>query len=151
MYLLSDQCVLRRSMHPECTHRLRAGFLGFVISNQIFALNFSEVAAPLHALTFSKSKFSWSPETEAPFRALLSKFASLPVLQMPHPKHQFTVEADASELGVGGIMMWETGAACSKIGIGGMEALAGGGNTTNHCLDWSQESEIQPWNKEIKF
>lgn len=79
-------------------------FLGFANFYRRFIRNYSQVAAPLHALTSSNFKFSWSPEAEAAFRALLCRFSSSPILQMPDTKLQFIVEVDASDVGVGAVL-----------------------------------------------
>lgn len=79
-------------------------FLGFANFYRRFIRGFSQVAAPLHALTSISTKFIWSTEAESAFQVLLSKFASAPILHMPDPKLQFLVEVDASDTGVGAVL-----------------------------------------------
>lgn len=77
-------------------------FLGFANFYRRFIRNYSTLAAPNRALASPRFKFEWSPSAEEAFRRLHHKFATSPTLQMPDPKlFQFTVEVDASELGVG--------------------------------------------------
>ncbi len=79
-------------------------FLGFANFYRKFIHNFSQVAAPLHALTSSKVKFLWSPQAEYAFQRLKSSFVSAPVLTLPNTKRQFVVEVDASDLGAGAVL-----------------------------------------------
>ncbi len=62
------------------------------------------LAAPLTALTSTKTAFRWSNAAEAAFTKLRSRFVSAPILQAPDPTHQFVVEVDASEVGVGAVL-----------------------------------------------
>ena len=79
-------------------------FLGFAYFYRWFIRGFSRVAAPLTALTSTLRPFSWTPEAEDAFSALKSLFTSAPVLIIPQPSHQFIVEVDASDVGIGAIL-----------------------------------------------
>ena len=79
-------------------------FLGFANFYRKFIRNFSQVAAPLNALTSVKVPFVWSPQAEEAFLTLKSRFTSAPVLIMPDPTRQFIVEVDASDSGVGAVL-----------------------------------------------
>ena len=79
-------------------------FLGFANFYRRFIRNFSSVAAPLHALTSSKTRFLWSLPADQAFKRLKEIFTSAPVLTLPDPHQQFVVEVDASDLGIGGIL-----------------------------------------------
>ena len=59
------------------------GFAGFV---RRFIKGFSQIAAPLNALTSTSRPFSWTPKAEAAFCKLKSLFVSAPVLVFPDPK-----------------------------------------------------------------
>ena len=87
----SDQTQLRR-------------FLGFANFYRWFIQGFSRVAAPLSALTSTLRPFPWTPEAEDAFSILKSLFTSVPVLILPHPSHQFIVEEDASDVGIGAVL-----------------------------------------------
>lgn len=58
------------------------------------------MVAPLTSLT---STFQWSGEAEAAFCWLKSLFTTAPILHHPDPSHQFVVEVNASNLGVGAV------------------------------------------------
>ena len=88
---------------PPTRKRLQQ-FLGFANFYRRFIRGYSQVAAPLTALTSTKSPFSWTPEAEAAFRGLKRHFVSAPILVQPDPALQFVVEADASDTGVGAVL-----------------------------------------------
>ncbi len=73
-------------------------FLGFANFYRRFIRSFSQLAAPLTALTSIKTLFRWSSAAEAAFTKLKSCFVSAPILIAPDPSRQFVVEVDASEV-----------------------------------------------------
>ncbi|KAG1924807.1 hypothetical protein F2P79_025921 [Pimephales promelas] len=79
-------------------------FLGFANFYRRFIRNFSQLAAPLTALTSPRTTFRWSETAEAAFAKLKSRFVSAPILVTPDPSRQFVVEVDASEVGVGAVL-----------------------------------------------
>uniref|UniRef100_A0A9J8DDL7 Reverse transcriptase/retrotransposon-derived protein RNase H-like domain-containing protein n=1 Tax=Cyprinus carpio carpio TaxID=630221 RepID=A0A9J8DDL7_CYPCA len=79
-------------------------FLGFANFYRGFIRNFSQLAAPLTALTSPRTAFRWSDAAEAAFAKLKSRFGSAPILIAPDPSRQFLVEVDASEVGVGAVL-----------------------------------------------
>uniref|UniRef100_A0A146SAR5 Gypsy retrotransposon integrase-like protein 1 n=1 Tax=Fundulus heteroclitus TaxID=8078 RepID=A0A146SAR5_FUNHE len=79
-------------------------FLGFANFYRRFIRSYSQVAAPLHALTSSKVKFAWNEQADKAFKRLKDLFTSAPVLVSPDPERQFIVEVDASSSGVGAIL-----------------------------------------------
>ncbi|KAI2647803.1 Transposon Tf2-6 polyprotein [Labeo rohita] len=89
-------------------------FLGFANFYRRFIRNYSQLAAPLTALTSPRTAFRWSDAAEAAFANLKRRFVSAPILVTPDPSRQFVVEVDASEVGV----------AESNYDIGNRELLA---------------------------
>ncbi len=79
-------------------------FLGFANFYRRFSRSFSQLAAPLTALTSIKTPFRWSSAAEAAFTKLKGCFVSAPILIAPDPSRQFVVEVDASEVGVGAVL-----------------------------------------------
>ncbi|KAG1964568.1 retrotransposable element [Pimephales promelas] len=79
-------------------------FLGFANFYRRFIRNFSQLVAPLTALTSPRTTFRWSNTAEAVFTNLKSRFVSAPILVTPDPTRQFVVEVDASEVGVGAVL-----------------------------------------------
>ncbi|KAI2645588.1 Transposon Tf2-9 polyprotein [Labeo rohita] len=79
-------------------------FLGFVNFYRWFIRNFSQLAAPLTALTSTKTPFRWSSTADTAFAKLKGCFVSAPILVAPDPSRQVVVEVDASEVGVGAVL-----------------------------------------------
>uniref|UniRef100_A0A674M8X6 ribonuclease H n=1 Tax=Takifugu rubripes TaxID=31033 RepID=A0A674M8X6_TAKRU len=79
-------------------------FLGFAGFIRRFIKGFSQVAAPLSALTSTSRPFAWTPEAETAFSALKDRFTTAPVLAHPDPARQFIVEVDASDAGIGAVL-----------------------------------------------
>uniref|UniRef100_A0A9J8BP49 Reverse transcriptase/retrotransposon-derived protein RNase H-like domain-containing protein n=1 Tax=Cyprinus carpio carpio TaxID=630221 RepID=A0A9J8BP49_CYPCA len=79
-------------------------FLGFANFYRRFIRNFSQLVAPLTALTSPRTTFRWSDTAEAVYAKLKSRFVSAPILVAPDPARQFVVEVDASEVGVGAVL-----------------------------------------------
>uniref|UniRef100_A0A9J8D497 Reverse transcriptase/retrotransposon-derived protein RNase H-like domain-containing protein n=1 Tax=Cyprinus carpio carpio TaxID=630221 RepID=A0A9J8D497_CYPCA len=88
---------------PESRKALQR-FLGFANFYRRFIRNFSQLAAPLTALTSPSLTFRWSNAAEAAFAKLKSCFVSAPILVTPDRSRQFIVEVDASEVGVGAVL-----------------------------------------------
>ena len=84
-------------------------FLGFANFYRKFIKNFSQIAAPLNALTSPSVPFVWSPEADDAFTHLKTLFSTAPVLSMPDVSRQFVLEVDASETGVGAILSQRSG------------------------------------------
>ena len=80
-------------------------FLGFANLYRRFIRGFSSIAEPISALTKKgRGPFVWSPKAEKAFCELKRRFSSAPILVLPDPSLPFTVEVDASEVGVGAIL-----------------------------------------------
>ena len=79
-------------------------FLGFANFYRKFIKGFSEVAAPLNALTSPAVPFQWSQEANTAFEKLKTLFSTAPVLSMPDPSKQFVLEVDASESEIGAVL-----------------------------------------------
>ena len=88
---------------PPTRKRLQQ-FLGFANFYLRFIRGYSQVTAPLTALTSTKSAFLWTPKAETAFLDLKKRFVTAPILIQPDPSLQFVVEADASDTGVGAIL-----------------------------------------------
>uniref|UniRef100_A0AAQ6IR55 Gypsy retrotransposon integrase-like protein 1 n=1 Tax=Anabas testudineus TaxID=64144 RepID=A0AAQ6IR55_ANATE len=88
---------------PESRKALQR-FLGFANFYRRFIRGYSQIASPLHALTSTKTRFTWTPEAQKAFERLKGKFTTAPILIIPDPAHQFVVEVDASDQGVGAVL-----------------------------------------------
>nr|GFA64698.1 putative reverse transcriptase domain-containing protein [Tanacetum cinerariifolium] len=76
-------------------------FLGHVIDSQ----GFSKVAKPMTKLTQRKVKFEWGDKQEEAFQRLKQKLCSAPILALPKGSEDFIVYCDASNKGLGAVLM----------------------------------------------
>ena len=79
-------------------------FLGFANFYRKFVRNFSSIAAPMHVLTSPSVQFVWTPQADQAFQKLKKVFTTAPILTIPDPQRQFTVEVDASNEGIGAVL-----------------------------------------------
>ena len=79
-------------------------FLGLANYYRRFVPMFSNIAAPLSALTSKDVVFHWDEETQTAFELLKQALCSAPILSFPREEGNFVLDTDASALGVGGIL-----------------------------------------------
>ncbi|KAD2805542.1 hypothetical protein E3N88_38919 [Mikania micrantha] len=79
------------------------GFLGLAGYYRKFVKGFGELAAPLHKLV-GKGSFKWDDKAEAAFQNLKAALTSTPTVALPDWSHPFTVECDASGVGIGAVL-----------------------------------------------
>jgi hypothetical protein len=80
-------------------------FLGLTRFYRRFVWDFSTVATPLHELTKNGVPFRWGPAQQQAFDALKSKLTHAPLLQLPDFDKTFELECDASDIGIGGVLI----------------------------------------------
>ena len=80
-------------------------FLGLVGYYRRFVENFSKIAAPLIRLTQKNVKFAWSDACESNFRELKERLTTTPVLALPNGIDGYVVYCDASQIGLGCVLM----------------------------------------------
>ncbi|KAD6453982.1 hypothetical protein E3N88_08688 [Mikania micrantha] len=78
-------------------------FLGLAGYYRRFIKNYATIASPLTDL-LKKDMFCWTPNTATAFTALKAALSTTPVLQLPDFNQPFTIETDASGIGVGAIL-----------------------------------------------
>ena len=79
-------------------------FLGFANFNRDFIENYSEIAAPLTALTRKTTPFVWTKEADEAFTRLKFMFTTEPVLRHPDQEKEFIVECNASDYAMAAIL-----------------------------------------------
>ncbi|KAI2655942.1 Transposon Tf2-8 polyprotein [Labeo rohita] len=85
-------------------------FLGFTNFYRRFIMDYSTITAPLTSLLRGKPKhLLWNPAAHEAFKQLKTTFSTAPVLQHPDPERPFTVEVDASTIGVGAVLSQAVG------------------------------------------
>nr|GEW27426.1 putative reverse transcriptase domain-containing protein [Tanacetum cinerariifolium] len=87
-------------------------FLGHMMDKQglagyyrRFIEGFSKIAKPMTKLTQKKIKFEWGDKQEAAFQLLKQKLCSAPILALPEGSENFIVYCDASNKGLGAVLM----------------------------------------------
>ena len=76
-------------------------FLGLCSYYRKMVLNFATIAKPLHTLTEITKPFIWDDECETAFKVLKEKLTTAPVLAYPREDLPYTVDCDASGVGLG--------------------------------------------------
>ncbi|GJY92684.1 ty3-gypsy retrotransposon protein [Tanacetum coccineum] len=86
------------------TQRQIRGFLGLAGYYRRFIKNFATVAAPLSRL-LQKQGFQWGDTENKAFQDLKARLSEAPILGLPSFEDMFIVEADASDVGIGAVLM----------------------------------------------
>nr|GFB82387.1 putative reverse transcriptase domain-containing protein [Tanacetum cinerariifolium] len=80
-------------------------FLGLTGYYQRFIEGLSKIAKTMTKLTQKKIKFEWGDKQEAAFQLLKQKLCSVPILALPEGSEDFIVYCDASNKGLGAVLM----------------------------------------------
>nr|GEW30864.1 putative reverse transcriptase domain-containing protein [Tanacetum cinerariifolium] len=89
---------------PKTPSEVRS-FLGLAGYYRRFIKDFSKIAKPLTVLTQKSKTFDWGEEHENAFQTLKDKLCNAHVLALPDGSEDFVVYYDASELGLGCVLM----------------------------------------------
>ena len=82
-------------------------FLGLCGYYRSSIADFSILAAPLHALLKKGSRFQWTEERQRAFVKLKEALCEHAVRNLPDPERPFIVKTDASQQGIGAILLQE--------------------------------------------
>ena len=90
---------------PPKTVKAVHALLGFCNFYRKFIPNFSNLVAPLTALTHKNVAWTWGSAHQSAFSNLLSLFQTAPILHLPDVNRPFVVMTDTSLIASGGILM----------------------------------------------
>lgn len=99
------ECIANYQL-PQKLKELRR-FLGMTSYYRRFIRNFAQIAAPLHELTKSKSKYrmlKWNEKAISAFDELKEAMIEAPVLKTPDFSQKFLVQCDASDHSISGVI-----------------------------------------------
>lgn len=91
---------------PASVKELRS-FLGLAGYYRRFVRHFGLISKPLTNLLKKSSLFVWTPDHDHAFQALKSALCQSLVLALPNFSKPFAVETDASDSGIGAVLMQE--------------------------------------------
>ena len=101
---------VERWPRPETVTQVRS-FLGFTNYFRRFVSGYAEMARPLHAVLHGArkkhTKVVWNSECQKAFESLRESLVKAPVLAVPDFSRPFEVEADASDLCLGAVLLQE--------------------------------------------
>ncbi|KAI3814080.1 hypothetical protein L1987_18825 [Smallanthus sonchifolius] len=89
---------------PQTPTEVRS-FLGLAGYYRRFISNFSKIVVPLTALTHKGKPYEWGPKQEEAFQTLKQKLCDAPILTLPEGNDDLVVYCDASNLGLGCVLM----------------------------------------------
>ncbi|GBP79293.1 Retrovirus-related Pol polyprotein from transposon 17.6 [Eumeta japonica] len=89
---------------PETVTQLRQ-FIGLASYFRQFVPQFSQVMAPLYALTTGTGKLSWKPEHEVIRQKIIFALTNEPVLLIHDPNAETELHTDASAIGYGAVLL----------------------------------------------
>ena len=89
---------------PKTPTKVRS-FLGLAGYYRKFVQNFAKIATPLTKLTRKNKKFVWNDKCEESFQELKKRLVSAPVLALPNDQGNFVIFNDASQKGLGCVLM----------------------------------------------
>jgi len=93
---------------PRTKRQLRS-FLGLTGYYRRFVPDYATIAAPLTDLTRGRSpnQLPWGEEQDEAFTRLKQCLCSEPVLRLPDPERPFALRTDASDVGLGAVLLQE--------------------------------------------
>jgi hypothetical protein len=92
---------------PKNVHDSVRSFLGLVTYFRKFIEHYAEIAVPLTALTRKSWHWDWIGRCQDAFELLKQKMTEAPLLQTPKEQLSYDVLTDASDLGLGAVLLQE--------------------------------------------
>ncbi|KAK4382079.1 Retrovirus-related Pol polyprotein from transposon.6 [Sesamum angolense] len=92
---------------PSDVHDLRS-FLGLANYYRHFVKGYSKIARPMTDLLKKTETWDWTPQCQVAFDNLKRAIVTNPMLALPDMSKPFTVETDASDFALGGVLMQDS-------------------------------------------
>lgn len=89
---------------PKTIRQVR-GFLGLAGWYRRFIENFSSITFPISETLSSKQKFKWTPEAQNSFTTIKDLLTTAPILSNPDFSKKFYLHCDASDYGIGAVLV----------------------------------------------
>jgi hypothetical protein len=89
---------------PRSVMQIRS-FLTLAVYYHRFIPNFYKITKPMTKLLEKEAKFKWSSQCKDTFLTLKKLLTTAPVLAQPNIEKPFDVYCDASDMGIGGVLM----------------------------------------------
>jgi hypothetical protein len=83
-------------------------FLGLAGYYRRFIEEFSKISKPMTELLEKGKTFEWTPRRETNFQELKKRLTTTPVLTMPNMEKPFSICCNASDQGLGCVLMQES-------------------------------------------
>jgi len=93
---------------PTTKKQIRS-FIGLANYYRAYVPNFAAIAAPLTDLSRKgcPNKVNWDANQEHAYQTLRKYLSSDPILKTPNFNHSFILQTDASDTGIGGVLLQE--------------------------------------------
>ncbi len=98
--------VVKAFPEPNTVDEVRS-FLGLTGYYKTFIKGYADIAHPLSSLLNKDAQFTWGPAQQNAFDILKIKLTSSPVLIFPDYTEEFILCTDASDVGLGAVLMQE--------------------------------------------
>ncbi|KAK7114676.1 hypothetical protein V1264_000698 [Littorina saxatilis] len=107
---------IQKAQPPTTKKELRA-FLGLTGFYRIYVPAYSSIAAPLTDKTKKQEpeKVKWTPACQVAFDTLKAKLAEQPIIQMPDHTLPYILRTDASDKGMGAVLLQDKGEGLQPI------------------------------------
>jgi len=81
--------------------------MGWLVFYRRFVPNFITIAAPLNELVKKVVVYKWGKDQEKAYETLKQKLINPPLLALPNLSKTFEIECDASNVGIGVVLLQE--------------------------------------------